>query len=364
MQRTHLWTKHDLPGILMLLLKMQGQNNSMCAARAFRWWEKNTTSNMTEIESTNQLVHSLLHAEDKLVIVDFYSPGCGGCKALHPKVKHVSNPAIDSSHRFSAHNLEERIIMFCSISVRDPNSVITRGMTSLLSWQLFFSWSLAASFRRYVNKLRWIQVWCFWESITRSTKPCAEAFTSMFFPSSGSTEAPKAASVPSAALTQQWDDDRPAYAFRHASGRHKQYWFRVLALLMLADQQVQQSTREAWDGSVQSRACERLGRRRAAEFIFESRRPFWLSMAILVPGLGAVDPWWIFSGGGRSCSNNSCIGIERISNMLTGLVSLHYKRLKESCNFHEECPFFNLLIIFLYLQKSVFPFFLIFLFYL
>ncbi|CAL9059027.1 unnamed protein product [Musa banksii] len=63
-----------------------GQNTSMCAARAFRWWEKNTSSNMTEIESTNQLVHSLLHAEDKLVIVDFYSPGCGGCKALHPKI--------------------------------------------------------------------------------------------------------------------------------------------------------------------------------------------------------------------------------------------------------------------------------------
>ena len=29
---------------------------------------------------------SLLNAGDRLVIVDFYSPGCGGCKALHPKV--------------------------------------------------------------------------------------------------------------------------------------------------------------------------------------------------------------------------------------------------------------------------------------
>lgn len=125
----------------MLLLKMQGQNTSMCAARAFRWWEKNTSSNMTEIESTNQLVHSLLHAEDKLVIVDFYSPGCGGCKALHPKVKHVSNPAIDSSHRFSDHNLEERIIMFCSISVRDPNSVITLVMATLLLMEFGFFFS-------------------------------------------------------------------------------------------------------------------------------------------------------------------------------------------------------------------------------
>ncbi|XP_064985342.1 thioredoxin-like 1-2, chloroplastic [Musa acuminata AAA Group] len=78
---SHEWRPQSHP-----ISPIHGQNTSMCAARAFRWWEKNTSSNMTEIESTNQLVHSLLHAEDKLVIVDFYSPGCGGCKALHPKI--------------------------------------------------------------------------------------------------------------------------------------------------------------------------------------------------------------------------------------------------------------------------------------
>lgn len=41
---------------------------------------------MKEVIGAQDLVDSLLNAGDKLVIVDFFSPGCGGCKALHPKV--------------------------------------------------------------------------------------------------------------------------------------------------------------------------------------------------------------------------------------------------------------------------------------
>lgn len=41
---------------------------------------------MVEINSAQELVDNILNAGDRLVIVDFYSPGCGGCKALHPKV--------------------------------------------------------------------------------------------------------------------------------------------------------------------------------------------------------------------------------------------------------------------------------------
>jgi len=41
---------------------------------------------MIEIHSAQELVHCLVNACDALVVVDFYSPGCGGCKALHPKV--------------------------------------------------------------------------------------------------------------------------------------------------------------------------------------------------------------------------------------------------------------------------------------
>lgn len=59
---------------------------TICVSKALRWWKKNLKPNMVEIHSAQELVHSLLNAGDALVVVDFYSPGCGGCKALHPKV--------------------------------------------------------------------------------------------------------------------------------------------------------------------------------------------------------------------------------------------------------------------------------------
>ncbi|XP_075663553.1 thioredoxin-like 1-2, chloroplastic [Castanea sativa] len=59
---------------------------SICVSRSLRWWEKTLKPNMVEIHSANELVDSLLNAGDRLVIVDFYSPGCGGCKTLHPKI--------------------------------------------------------------------------------------------------------------------------------------------------------------------------------------------------------------------------------------------------------------------------------------
>ncbi|MCL7021941.1 hypothetical protein MKW94_029215 [Papaver nudicaule] len=63
---------------------------SLCVSRSMKWWDKTLKPNMTEINSAQQLVHSLLDAGDKLVILDFYSPGCGGCKALHPKICQIA----------------------------------------------------------------------------------------------------------------------------------------------------------------------------------------------------------------------------------------------------------------------------------
>lgn len=59
---------------------------SICIGRAQRWWEKALKPNMVEIHSPQELVDSLVAAGDRLAIVDFYSPGCGGCRALHPKI--------------------------------------------------------------------------------------------------------------------------------------------------------------------------------------------------------------------------------------------------------------------------------------
>lgn len=77
--------------------------------KAMRWWEKGLHPNMREVESAQDLADSLLSAGDKLVVVDFFSPGCGGCRALHPKVpfyvrfRHDSTtPPSDDSGRLSS----------------------------------------------------------------------------------------------------------------------------------------------------------------------------------------------------------------------------------------------------------------------
>uniref|UniRef100_A0A1J3IK01 Thioredoxin-like 1-2, chloroplastic n=1 Tax=Noccaea caerulescens TaxID=107243 RepID=A0A1J3IK01_NOCCA len=69
---------------------------SIGMSRGMRWWEKSTQYSMLEIQSADHLVDSLLNAGDRLVVLDFYSPGCGGCKSLHPKICQLaeSNPNV------------------------------------------------------------------------------------------------------------------------------------------------------------------------------------------------------------------------------------------------------------------------------
>ncbi|KAF8116182.1 hypothetical protein N665_0020s0038 [Sinapis alba] len=82
---------------------------------AQKWWEKGLQENMREISSAQELVDSLTNAGDKLVVVDFFSPGCGGCKALHPKLCQLAeqNPEV----QFLQVNYEEHKSMCYSLGV-------------------------------------------------------------------------------------------------------------------------------------------------------------------------------------------------------------------------------------------------------
>ncbi|MED6139988.1 hypothetical protein PIB30_088905 [Stylosanthes scabra] len=85
-----------------------------------KWWEKGIQPNMREVTSAEDLVDSLLKAGDKLVIVDFFSPGCGGCKALHPKICQLAemNPDIQflqvnyEDHRSMCYSLNVHVLPF------------------------------------------------------------------------------------------------------------------------------------------------------------------------------------------------------------------------------------------------------------
>lgn len=83
--------------------------------KAMRWWEKSLQPNMVEINSAQELVDNLLNAGDRLVIVDFYSPGCGGCKALHPKICQLAEQNPDAI--FLTVNYEEHKPMCYALHV-------------------------------------------------------------------------------------------------------------------------------------------------------------------------------------------------------------------------------------------------------
>ncbi|XP_010523121.1 PREDICTED: thioredoxin-like 1-2, chloroplastic [Tarenaya hassleriana] len=85
-----------------------------------RWCEKKSTQNMLEIRSAQHLVDSLMNAGDLLVVIDFYSPGCGGCKSLHPKICQLaeSNPEVlflkvnQDELRTMCHSLNVHVLPF------------------------------------------------------------------------------------------------------------------------------------------------------------------------------------------------------------------------------------------------------------
>lgn len=94
---------------------VRAQASSICVSRALRWWDKTLTTNMVEIHSAQELVDSLNNAGDRLVIVDFYSPGCGGCKTLHPKICQLAE--LNPNAIFLKVNCEELKTMCYSLHI-------------------------------------------------------------------------------------------------------------------------------------------------------------------------------------------------------------------------------------------------------
>lgn len=88
---------------------------SIGIGKSVKWWEKGIKRNMKEVRDAEELVESLMKAGDKLVVVGFFSPGCGGCKALHPKLCQLAemNPDVQFLHV----NHEEHKSMCYSLNV-------------------------------------------------------------------------------------------------------------------------------------------------------------------------------------------------------------------------------------------------------
>ena len=83
--------------------------------KAPKWWDKGLQPNMKKVTGAQDLVDSLLNAGDKLVVVGFFSPGCGGCRALHPKICQLAgmNPQV----QFLQVNHEEHKSMCYSLNI-------------------------------------------------------------------------------------------------------------------------------------------------------------------------------------------------------------------------------------------------------
>jgi thiol-disulfide isomerase/thioredoxin len=60
---------------------------NLMVCKSMKSWEKGVQPNMREIQSAQDLADSLLNAGDRFIIVDFFTHGCGACRALHPKVE-------------------------------------------------------------------------------------------------------------------------------------------------------------------------------------------------------------------------------------------------------------------------------------
>ncbi|KAF5735252.1 thioredoxin-like 7 family protein [Tripterygium wilfordii] len=112
-KRVVRWANQGKPEREQFQVSISAQSGLI--GKAHKWWERGLQPNMKEVTSTQEHVDSLSNAGDKLVIVDFFSPGCGGCKALHPKICQFAemNPDL----QFLQVNYEEHKSMCYSLHI-------------------------------------------------------------------------------------------------------------------------------------------------------------------------------------------------------------------------------------------------------
>lgn len=83
---------------------------------------------MVEIGSAQELVDTLLNAGSRLVVLDFYSPGCGACRTLHPK---VCKTIIGMAHRTSKSDdlrfvFSATCLQICQIAESNPDALFLK----------------------------------------------------------------------------------------------------------------------------------------------------------------------------------------------------------------------------------------------
>ncbi|XP_017412840.1 thioredoxin-like 1-1, chloroplastic [Vigna angularis] len=86
-KKLHFHVNRGIPNRVSSRLRAStGAQMTLRIGNVQKWREKGLQPNMKEVTFAQDLVESLLNAEDKLVVVDFFSPGCGGCKSFNPKI--------------------------------------------------------------------------------------------------------------------------------------------------------------------------------------------------------------------------------------------------------------------------------------
>lgn len=67
---------------------------------------------MIDVHSTEEFIHALSEAGDKLVIVEFYGTWCASCRALYPKVTSIISWLFFQSYADTSNYINAFLLLF------------------------------------------------------------------------------------------------------------------------------------------------------------------------------------------------------------------------------------------------------------